>query len=247
MTADAARRPERIRRHQWLAVASGSAVRTPRGATGLVLAGFVVAVAVASARSSPRIRRTALLTLPVREAVRAVPARRRLPRPRRAVPGPGRRLAAAADGGGRDRARGRRRGRRRDQRRLPAAGADGLIMRIVDVILAFPQLVFALLLLSILGPKLWLIVLAVGPDARARGRPGAAGGDAGHLRAGLRQGGRVAGDAPGRGDDQGDPAQPEHAADGRGRAAADLLDHHHGGPGLPRLRPAAARRPAGGP
>ena len=32
----------------------------------------------------------------------------------------------------------------------------------VDVILAFPQLVFALLLLSILGPRLWLITLAVG-------------------------------------------------------------------------------------
>jgi peptide/nickel transport system permease protein len=32
----------------------------------------------------------------------------------------------------------------------------------VDVILAFPQVVFALLLLSLLGPKLWLIVLAVG-------------------------------------------------------------------------------------
>jgi peptide/nickel transport system permease protein len=39
---------------------------------------------------------------------------------------------------------------------------DGLIMRTVDVILAFPQLVFALLLVSIVGPKLWLIVLAVG-------------------------------------------------------------------------------------
>jgi peptide/nickel transport system permease protein len=39
---------------------------------------------------------------------------------------------------------------------------DGIIMRTVDVILAFPQLVFALLLLSLLGPKLWLIVLAVG-------------------------------------------------------------------------------------
>ncbi len=34
-------------------------------------------------------------------------------------------------------------------------------MRSVDVILAFPQLVFALLLVSILGPKIWLIVLAV--------------------------------------------------------------------------------------
>jgi len=40
--------------------------------------------------------------------------------------------------------------------------ADGLIMRTVDVILAFPSLVFALLLVSIIGPKLWLITLAVG-------------------------------------------------------------------------------------
>ena len=39
---------------------------------------------------------------------------------------------------------------------------DGLIMRTVDVILAFPQLVFALLLVSVIGPKLWLIVIAVG-------------------------------------------------------------------------------------
>jgi peptide/nickel transport system permease protein len=39
---------------------------------------------------------------------------------------------------------------------------DGLIMRSVDVILAFPSLVFALLLVSIIGPKLWLIVLAIG-------------------------------------------------------------------------------------
>lgn len=39
---------------------------------------------------------------------------------------------------------------------------DGVIMRTVDVILAFPSLVFALLLVSLVGPKLWLIVLAVG-------------------------------------------------------------------------------------
>ena len=45
MTADGPG-TERIRRHQWLA-SVGSAVRTPRGATGLGLAGFVVAVAVA--------------------------------------------------------------------------------------------------------------------------------------------------------------------------------------------------------
>ena len=40
--------------------------------------------------------------------------------------------------------------------------SDSLIMRAVDVFLAFPQLVFALLLVSIAGPRLWLIVLAVG-------------------------------------------------------------------------------------
>lgn len=39
---------------------------------------------------------------------------------------------------------------------------DGFIMRTVDVVLAFPSLVFALLLVSIVGPKLWLITLAVG-------------------------------------------------------------------------------------
>lgn len=40
--------------------------------------------------------------------------------------------------------------------------SDGLIMRTVDILLAFPQLVFVLLLLSIIGPKLWLIIVAVG-------------------------------------------------------------------------------------
>ncbi|HXP33413.1 MAG TPA: ABC transporter permease [Acidimicrobiales bacterium] len=39
---------------------------------------------------------------------------------------------------------------------------DTIIMRTVDVVLAFPQLVFALLLVSILGPTVWLTVLAVG-------------------------------------------------------------------------------------
>ena len=39
---------------------------------------------------------------------------------------------------------------------------DTVIMRTVDVVLAFPQLVFALLLVSIVGPTVWLTVLAVG-------------------------------------------------------------------------------------
>ena len=55
-----------------------------------------------------------------------------------------------------------RRERQRRSRRLPAGRWDGIIMRTVDVILAFPQLVFALLLVSILGPTVWLTVLAVG-------------------------------------------------------------------------------------
>jgi peptide/nickel transport system permease protein len=39
---------------------------------------------------------------------------------------------------------------------------DELLMRTGDVALAFPQLVLALLFLSIIGPKLWLLVLMVG-------------------------------------------------------------------------------------
>lgn len=39
---------------------------------------------------------------------------------------------------------------------------DNLIMRIVDIMLAFPQIVFALLLVSVLGSSKWLLVLAVG-------------------------------------------------------------------------------------
>lgn len=39
---------------------------------------------------------------------------------------------------------------------------DDVLMRGNDVILAFPQIIFALLLVSTVGPKLWLLVLAVG-------------------------------------------------------------------------------------
>jgi peptide/nickel transport system permease protein len=39
---------------------------------------------------------------------------------------------------------------------------DDLLMRSMDVILSFPQLVFALVLAATVGPKLWLLVLAVG-------------------------------------------------------------------------------------
>ena len=39
---------------------------------------------------------------------------------------------------------------------------DTLVMRTVDVFLAFPQIVFALLLVSVIGPRNWLLVVAVG-------------------------------------------------------------------------------------
>ncbi len=39
---------------------------------------------------------------------------------------------------------------------------DETVMRTLDVLLAFPQLVLVLLLISVVGPKLWLIVLMVG-------------------------------------------------------------------------------------
>lgn len=38
---------------------------------------------------------------------------------------------------------------------------DDVLMRSMDVILAFPQIVFVLLFVSLLGPRLWLIVLLV--------------------------------------------------------------------------------------
>jgi peptide/nickel transport system permease protein len=153
-------RAERIRRHQWLA-SVGSAARTPRGATGLGLAGFVVAVAVIGPLVAPD-SPTALLTLPFAK--------------------PSGRFLLGADFLGRDvlsrvldggwllllmavaaTALGILAGAAAGISAAYLRGRpDGLIMRTVDVILAFPQLVFALLLLSILGPKLWLIVLAVG-------------------------------------------------------------------------------------
>jgi peptide/nickel transport system permease protein len=39
---------------------------------------------------------------------------------------------------------------------------DDVLMRVNDVVLAFPQIIFVLLAVSAIGPKLWLIVLTVG-------------------------------------------------------------------------------------
>jgi peptide/nickel transport system permease protein len=133
----------RTRRREWLA-ALATAARTPRGAIGLALAGLIIAVAVIGPYLAPH---------GIAEIVGPDLAK------------PSAHFPLGTDYLGRD-----------VLSRVLAGGwvllimaaaylrgvADGAIMRTVDVILAFPQLVFALLLLSILGPKLWLITLAVG-------------------------------------------------------------------------------------
>lgn len=150
----------RIRRHQWLA-AAGQAVRTPRGATGLGLVCFVLAIAVIGPFVAPD-PPDALLSYPFgKPSGQSLLGGDFLGRDvlSRVLDGGWLLLlmavAATVIGIGAGAAAG-----------LSAAylrgRTDGVIMRTVDVILAFPQLVFALLLLSILGPRLWLIVLAVG-------------------------------------------------------------------------------------
>jgi peptide/nickel transport system permease protein len=147
-------------RHPWLS-AAWAAARTPRGAVGLGLACAVVLLAIIGPFVSPH-SPDALLTLTFAKPSGQFPlgsdflGRDVLSR----VLNGGWALllmaalatalgivAGAAAGISAAYLRGR---------------SDGLIMRTVDVILAFPQLVFALLLVSVLGPRLWLIVLAVG-------------------------------------------------------------------------------------
>ena len=148
------------RRHPWLSVL-WSAARTPRGAAGLAMAMLVVLVAVLGPAVSPH-SPNALVTLTFAKPSSQFPlggdflGRDVLSRVLNggwllllmAVAATAIGIVAGAAAG------------------MSAAylrGApDGIIMRTVDVILAFPQLVFALLLLSLLGPRLWLIVLAVG-------------------------------------------------------------------------------------
>ncbi len=45
---------------------------------------------------------------------------------------------------------------------------DDVLMRTQDVVLAFPQLVFALVLVATVGPELWLLVFAVGISTMPR-------------------------------------------------------------------------------
>jgi peptide/nickel transport system permease protein len=150
----------RTGRHPWLSVL-WSAARTPRGAAGLTMALLVVLVAVIGPVVSPH-SPNALVTLTFAKPSSQFPlggdflGRDVLSR---VLNGGWLLLLMAAAATAIGIVVGAAAG-------ISAAylrGArDGIIMRTVDVILAFPQLVFALLLLSLLGPKLWLIVLAVG-------------------------------------------------------------------------------------
>src|SRR5258707_7768266 len=150
----------RAGRHPWLSVL-WTAARTPRGAAGLTMAALVVLVALAGPAFSPH-SPNALLTLTFAKPSGQFPlGGDELGRDvlSRLLNGGGLLLlmavAATAIGIVAGTAAG-----------VSAAYLrgvpDGIIMRSVDVILAFPQLVFALLLLSLLGPKTWLIVLAGG-------------------------------------------------------------------------------------
>ena len=150
----------RARRHEWLA-AVWAAIRTTRGCIGLGLAAAVVLVAVIGPWITPY-QPNGLQTRPFAE--------------------PSSQYLLGADYLGRDvlsrvldggwvlllmalaaTALGIMLGAAAGVSAAYLRGvSDGLIMRTIDVILSFPQVVFALLLVSVVGPKLWLIVLAVG-------------------------------------------------------------------------------------
>jgi peptide/nickel transport system permease protein len=150
----------RARRREWAAVL-GRAVRTPRGATGLAIVGLVVLIAAIGPAVAPY-SSTEFVTAPFANPSLKFPlGGDTLGRDV---------LSRTLDGGW--------------ELLLMAAAAtllgvvagalcgvsaayfggrlDTLIMRVVDIVLAFPQLVFALLLVSVLGPKIWLIIVAVG-------------------------------------------------------------------------------------
>jgi peptide/nickel transport system permease protein len=150
----------RMRRHQWLSVL-GTAVRTPRGAIGLALAAIVVLIAVFGPFLAPQ-SPDALVTLTfAKPSGHFLLGADFLGRDvlSRILDGGWQLLAMALAATALGIIIGAMAGISAAYLQGPP---DSIIMRAVDVILAFPQLVFALLLLSMIGPKWWLIVLAVG-------------------------------------------------------------------------------------
>ena len=150
----------RLPRHQWLSTVV-TAVRTPRGAVGLTLAGLVVLVAAIGPFLAPHGSDefvTRSFTPPSRQYLLGSDELGRDVLSR-TLNGGWLLLAMAFAATALGLVAGTLAGVSAAYRR---GRIDTLIMRGADVILAFPQLVFALLLVSIVGPKLWLIVIAVG-------------------------------------------------------------------------------------
>lgn len=154
------RQVQGIRRHQWGSVL-WSAARTPRGMIGLGLASLVVLVAVIGPFVAPN-PPDALVTLAFgKPSGQFLLGGDFLGRDvlSRVLDGGWVLLIMAACGTALGIVGGAAAG-------VSAAylrgASDGIIMRAADVVLSFPQLVFALLLLSLLGPQLWLITIAVG-------------------------------------------------------------------------------------
>ena len=151
--------PARLRRHEWLAVL-GAAARSKRGMMGLSVALLVVAVAVVGPFVAPHSATefvSSTFSPPSAEYPLGTDVLGRDVLSR-VLDGGWLLLAVAAAATVLGVAVGAVAG-------ITAAyfkgWRDGLIMRIVDVILAFPAIVFALLLVSIAGPRLWLVVVAV--------------------------------------------------------------------------------------
>jgi peptide/nickel transport system permease protein len=152
--------PAPARRREWLSVL-GRAARTPRGAAGLAIGGAVILLAVIGPLVAPK-SATAFVTLPFSRPSASLPlggdvlGRDVLSR---TLDGGWELLLMAAVAT----ALGVAAGTACGVTGAYAGGwADHVLMRTVDIVLAFPQLIFALLLVSVIGPKAWLIVLAVG-------------------------------------------------------------------------------------
>jgi peptide/nickel transport system permease protein len=149
-----------MRRHQWTSVLV-AAVRTPRGAVGLALASIVVLIAIIGPHVAPQSPTALVSTEFARPSGQFLLGTDFLGRDvlSRVLDGGWALLLMAVAATAIGIAGGVTAGMSAAYLR---GYSDGIIMRTVDVILAFPQIVFALLLLSLIGPKLWLIVLAVG-------------------------------------------------------------------------------------
>jgi peptide/nickel transport system permease protein len=158
--ADARATPYRVRKHEWLHVLR-AALRTPRGLTGASLTMLVIGVAVVGPFVAPH-SSTEFVTEPfAKPSGVALLGGDELGRDvlSRVLDGGWKLLLMALAATALGIVIGALAG-------VSAAylrgWRDGTIMRIVDVFLAFPQLVFALLLVSIIGPQTWLLVVAVG-------------------------------------------------------------------------------------